>query len=85
MHDLELEIARTLGASCFLIHQYIKNNPNTTQREISMDTGLEVSTVNLQIKKLKETNVINALQRNKPTGGKMYTYKENEKESWKFH
>jgi DNA-binding transcriptional regulator GbsR (MarR family) len=85
MSELELEIGRTLGASSFLIYQFIKFNPGVTHLEIQIETGLSQNCVSQCLKKLKETNVLKYKTR---SAGyvKSSQYSENkEKETWKFH
>jgi predicted transcriptional regulator len=84
MSELELEIGRTLGASCFLIYQFIKHNPGSTSRDIQIETGLSENCVWMSLNKLKEANVIRHKLR---TGtSRVNEYKENEeREKWMFH
>lgn len=80
MSELELEIGRTLGASAFLIYQYIKFNPRATSREIQIETGLSENCVWMTLKELKYANIISYNTRVKTN-----EYVENkEKDTWKF-
>lgn len=84
MNELELEIGRTLGSSCFFIYQFIKNTPGATSRDIQIETGLSEMCVWMSLKKLRTANV---LQTKLKTGtSRVSEYKENkERESWTFH
>lgn len=85
MSELELEIARTLGASAFLIHQFVKNNPNATSTEIQIETGLSENCVWTNLNKLKSTNVLQ-FSKKQYSNYKRKVYRENEdRQEWKFH
>jgi hypothetical protein len=72
MTEHELQIARCLGASSFLIYTFIKNHPGASKRDIEIETGLSENCVGTNLIKLKETNVVEfELQWKKPL------YKEN--------
>lgn len=83
MSELEMEIGRTLGASCFFIYQTIKHNPGATSIDIEMETGLSKYCVLGNLKKLVETGVLNETL--KPGHSRLKAYRENQKETWKFH
>lgn len=88
MSELELEIARQLGASSFLIFQFIKHNPCSNVRTIEIETGLSTYCVWQSLQKLKECNIVK-YKENKQSNGHNTRWKEfkenSEKETWKFH
>lgn len=83
--ELEMEIGRTLGASCFLVYQFIKHNPGVTSNEIHIETGLSKNCVWTSLNKLKDTNVVKV--REKLVGyNKNHLFSHNEEQqTWKFH
>ncbi len=85
MNDLEIEIGRTLGPSCFFIYQTMKQNSSFTLNEVMIETALSKNGAENCVKKLLDTNV---LKRDRQSFGsiRQYVYKiNNEKETWKFH
>lgn len=84
MSELEMEIGRTLGASCFFIYQFIKYNPGATSRDIQIETGLSENCVWMSLNKLKSANVLRT--KLKTGTSRVSEYKENEaRETWMFH
>lgn len=84
MNELEMELGRTLGASCFFVYQALKQSPSMSRRDIEMETGLSEVTVLRCINVLKETNVIKQLNKQQGVRPPLYA-KNEEKETWKFH
>jgi predicted transcriptional regulator len=85
MNDLEIEIGRTLGASCFFIYHTMKQSSSFTLNEIMTETALSKNGAENCVKKLLDTNV---LKRHRPAFGsvRQFIYKvNNEKQTWKFH
>lgn len=86
MSELEMEIGRTLGASCFFIYQTVKHNPNVTAKELECETGLSKTCIDNSLRKLYETGVLERKMPEKGPAPRPYLYKENDrKETWKFH
>lgn len=85
MNELEMEIGRTLGASCFFIYQTVKANPNFSARDVQMETGLSENCVCSSLAKLRHSNVLERKRRTENSIDKTFVYKENkEKDSWKL-
>jgi predicted transcriptional regulator len=84
MTELEVEIGRTLGSSCFFVYHFVKNNPGVTPRDIEIQTGLTWGTVRSILERLNESNILDRqLMKGK---SRLMTYKPNEKqETWKIH
>lgn len=88
MLELELEIARTLGASSFLIYQFIKHNPGSRVIDIQTETGLSEYCVWQNLTKLKDCNIVHYKEvkvvKRQTTRAKEFRENE-ERETWKFH
>ena len=85
MNELEIEIGRTLGPSCFFIYQTMKENSSFTLNEVMTETALSKNGAEICVKKLLDTNI---LKRDRQSFGsiRQYLYKiNNEKDTWKFH
>lgn len=55
---MNFEIAQQIGASSFLIFHVIKIKPNSTVRDITVETGLNETTVRNAVKKLEEAGIV---------------------------
>lgn len=58
MSDLEMEIGRTFGSSCFFVYQAIKFNPGLDAVGIQAETGLSPTCVWKCLVTLREENFI---------------------------
>jgi DNA-binding MarR family transcriptional regulator len=64
MSEAELEIARNLGASSFLVYSFIKNFPDGSATDIEVSTGLSRGCIDQTLKKLSDTNILNKRKSN---------------------
>lgn len=58
MNELELDIGRKFGASCFYIYMFVRHNPNCTSIDIETETGLSSACIRTNLLKLEETSAI---------------------------
>lgn len=85
MNELEMQIGRILGASCFFIYQTVKANPNFSARDVQIETGLSENCVCSSLAKLRLSKVLERKRRTESNLDKTFLYKENkEKETWKL-
>lgn len=83
MSELEIEIGRTLGASCFFIYQVIKDRRDFSVIDVEIETGLSNYCVWTNLKRMSEKNIIVKGER---SGPKFLVYKPNNaKETWKLN
>jgi predicted transcriptional regulator len=59
MSEAELEIARNLGATSFLVYSFIKTFPGSTVLDIQTSTGLSRNCAQQTLSKLVDTNILN--------------------------
>ena len=58
MNELELEIARQLGASSFLVYSVLKNKGDLTRRDLEIECGMSEDGILRTVKKLEEDKII---------------------------
>lgn len=81
--DIEEVVKCSLGLSKsdYKILKYlIKNTSSHSTEELASKIGLDKSTVQRSVKKLREKNLVSRGQINKSVGGYLFTYKIKEKE-----
>jgi hypothetical protein len=59
MSESELEIARNLGATSFLVYSFIKTFPGSTVLDIQTSAGLSRDCTQRTLSKLVDTNILN--------------------------
>lgn len=55
---MNFEIAQQMGATSFLVFHVLKLKPKLTVRDITIETGLNETTVRTVVKKLEEARII---------------------------
>jgi hypothetical protein len=86
MNELEMEIGRNFGSSCFFVYQAIKHQPGLDAIGIQVETGLSPTCVWKCLTILRETNIVNCSMKVAGNRKEYSNYKENNsKETWKLH
>jgi len=58
MSEAELDIARNLGASSYLVYSFIKNFPGGTATDVETNLGLSRNCVDQTMRKLVDSKVL---------------------------
>lgn len=86
MSELEMEIGRNFGASCFYVYQTIKHNPGLDRLGLEVETGLSTNCVWKCLTILRDINAVNCKLKIAGNRKEYKDYRENEdKELWQLH
>lgn len=84
MLQLELEIARQLGASAFLVHAVLKNRSNLTRRELEIETGLSDKCIQTTTQKMVDAGIVFKHQTHLGKNVKLNRYSLNDSLEWRL-
>jgi predicted transcriptional regulator len=85
MNELEIEIGRTLGPSCFFVYQTLKHNSKLSLKDLEVESGMTDRQLKVILKNLIECGIVTR-EKVFLRYCKGFLYSSNEqKETWKFH
>lgn len=85
MSELEFEIGRQMGATPFYLYQVLKKSPRKKAIELSIDSGLHLTTVRTALAKLESANIVNFELVTNRHANSYSRYSLNNEEVWKLY